>query len=141
MKNRRLKYVIMNVYDQIQIIRYKSKVFFVSYNLSNISTFIHGILFSNNCNDSSDKFDVKYLRYFNWFVNYKLLKMKISKEVAEDLSYNNGRGFSQLIPVVESNNEKQIDLFYFLLDEFYNAYQNQVDFEEIINSFYKEKRN
>lgn len=141
MKNRRLKYVIMNVYDQMQIIRYKSKDFFDSYNLGNISTFIHGILFSNNCTDSSDKFDVKYLRYFNWFVNYKLLKMKISKDVAEDLSYNNGRGFSQLIPVVESNNEKQIDLFYFLLDEFYNAYQNQVDFEEIINSFYKEKRN
>lgn len=118
MKKRRLKYVIMNVYDQMQIIRYKSKDFFDSYNLSNISTFIHGILFLNNYNDNSDKFDVKYLRYFNWFVNYKLLKMKISKEVAEDLSYNNGRGFSQLIPVVESNNENRLIYFIFYLMNF-----------------------
>lgn len=128
----------MNFYSQIMKIKERPGMWIGDLSLENIKHFLDGISFCMNNNKVSDDFNINYNRNFNWYVNYELLKMNISDEQRANLAVNNSRNFCQLIPIVQTDTKKQIDLFFNLFESFYEAYTEGNDFNDIINYFLKD---
>ena len=128
----------MDFYSQIMKIKDRPGVWIGDLSLENIKHFLDGISFCMDNNNCYDDFNRSYYKNFNWYVNYKLLKMAISDEQRENLKVNNSRGFCQLISIVQPNPKKQIDMFFEMFESFYQDYINEYDFISIIDYFKKD---
>ena len=128
----------MDFYSQIMKIKDRPGMWIGDLTPNNMKRFIDGITFCMINNNIVDYFVTVFEKYFNWYVNYKLLKMPISDEQRANLAVNNSRSFCQLIPIVQTDTKNQIDIFFEMFESFYQDYINEYDFISIIDYFKKD---
>ena len=128
----------MNFYSQIMKIKERPGVWIGDLSLENMKRFLDGVTFCMENNNIDDYFVTVFKKYFNWYVNYELLKMNISDEQRAKLAVNNSRDFCQLIPIVQTDTKNQIDIFFELFESFHEAYIKGNDFDDIIHFFIKD---
>lgn len=105
--------------------------------LNNMKRFSDGIIFCLENNKIIDDFALTYYKYFNWYVNYKLLETSGNITFKVDLESNGSRNYCQLISIVESDNKKQINLFYELFESFHLQYTSNYNFKKLEEFFLK----
>ena len=128
----------MDFYSQIMKIKERPGMWIGDLSLNNMKRFLDGVTFCMENNNIDDYFVTVFEKYFNWYVNYKLLKMPISDEQRANLAVNNSRSFCQLIPIVQTDTKNQIDIFFEMFESFYQDYINEYDFISIIDYFKKD---
>ena len=128
----------MDFYSQIMKIKERPGMWIGDLSLNNMKRFLDGVTFCMENNNIDDYFVTVFEKYFNWYVNYELLKMPISDEQRANLAVNNSRSFCQLIPIVQTDTKNQIDMFFEVFESFYQDYINEYDFISIIDYFKKD---
>ena len=114
----------MNFKSLIENIKTRPGMYIGSLELSDLRLFLDGYLFFDYFNKLNDQFEENFRENFNTWVWRKLLKANLSNELYDNLKFQNGRGYVELIKVVESNPKKQLDIFFNYFDEFYDEYLN-----------------
>ena len=114
----------MNFKSLIENIKTRPGMYIGSLELSDLRLFLDGYLFFDYFNKLNDQFEENFRENFNTWVWRKLLKANLSNELYDNLKFQNGRGYVELIKVVESNPKKQVDIFFNYFDEFYDEYLN-----------------
>ena len=112
----------MNFKSLIENIKRRPGMYIGSLELSDLRLFLDGYLFFDYFNKLNDQFEENFRENFNTWVWRKLLKANLSNKLYDNLKFQNGRGYVELIKVVESNPKKQLDIFFNYFDEFYDEY-------------------
>lgn len=124
----------MKLVEMINTIRIRPGMYVGKYDLEHLELFIGGLIFCLEVNDIDKEFCVAYRRYFNFYVQSKVLE-KVNNELKIKLRYNNGMSFMQLIPFAETDSKKQYDFYFECFDEFKKLYDDNYDFSPIKKRF------
>ena len=128
----------MNFKELIDLIRQRPGMWIGNLELRNLYNFTNGFTYYIWANKIDDFFASSYDKYFNWWLQDAIRKeYKDNVVLFEDLQYNNSRSFVQLIPLIELDSKKQIDLYFAYVDKFYEDYLKGVDFEAIKKIYWK----
>lgn len=114
----------MNFKSLIENIKTHPGMYIGSLELSDLRLFLDGYLFFDYFNKLNDQFEENFRENFNTWVWRKLLKTNLSNELYDNLKFQNGRGYVELIKTIESDPKKQLDAFFKYFDEFYEEYLN-----------------
>jgi hypothetical protein len=126
---------MLDFYSQVMYIKSRPGMWIGEVTLNNMKKFLDGIIFCLENNKIIDDFALTYYKYFNWYVNYKLLETSKNITCKVDLKSNESRNYCQLIPIVENDNKKQINLFYELFESFYLKYVSNYNFKKLEDFF------
>ncbi|MDE6407556.1 MAG: hypothetical protein K2K50_02990 [Anaeroplasmataceae bacterium] len=118
------------------MIRLRPGVYIWDPNLITLQTYIDGYLISLTINKIEDDFDKTFREYFNFWIQHRIRNDYRKNEVIyRDLQYNNARGYTTLISLIELDSNKQLELFFKYFDLFYEDYLKGIDFESIMRLY------
>lgn len=125
---------MMNLVDLIDLIKKRPGMYIGKCEIDRLYLYIAGFIICLKLNNLNDDFLMNYQKYFNFFVQFKVIRNS-DEIIKRKLRFNNGMSFVQLIPFIEKDTQKQIDFYFECFDEFKKLYDQNYDFEPIKEKF------
>lgn len=110
------------------VIRKRVSMWIGSYNIDDLHLFLGGWTYYEQLNNVNDEFALAFRNYFSWWL-HKKIKEENPKLHQEKCSYS--LNYTAIIKVLVEDQKEQISLFFKMLDEFYNDFENDVDLNKI----------
>ena len=97
----------MNFKELIDKIRIRPGMYVGKYDLNCLELFAGGFSFCLQANGIDMEFTDVYRKFFNFFVQSRVLE-KVNEELKKELRFNNGMRYIQLIPFAESDTKNNL---------------------------------
>lgn len=93
---------MMNLVDLIDLIKKRPGMYIGKCEIDRLYLYIAGFIICLKSNNLNDDFLMNYQKYFNFFVQFKVIKNS-DEIIKRKLRFNNGMSFVQLIPFIEKD--------------------------------------